>query len=736
MGLLQEAQIGRLGSRFSMNFRPREHAVHLSPMGRFYDRPVGIGVGVRLPQGTFILPFADLPGSVHFSRVEQEFFVEGVEFLARDEKLGIEFSCRFHSPFYPQDRKVSGAPFFYIELSARSFLHGRERFAPVEGEWFFSLEGGEVGEDDSLRLSFTSSVVKETWYFGNERPAEHRSEFSEGSFAGEVRVVPLDPGSGWRSAAEMGNVCYTKPFTIASPRESVHESLVIAAYQGGAVFRAWEEECRFLYTHDFHDIDSVIEYARTRREELLEKTVRFTETVHGSSLGEAARSLLACGFQNYLVNTWWVKGEREDHFFVWEGWCAFHSTLDVEYNNAWFGLLYWPELLEKQLDAWVKSFRPGGYPSHDLGILLEVKRQVYPHDMPVEESCNLLLVAFALWRWRGYQGWRDHLSELLRAVEYLLSSDTTGNGYPNVGVSNTIDDAAATVQYAREQTYLAIKTWSALKAISEMLEWAGEVDAHRATVERIEEMCARIEKTLDGEAWLGDHYAVCLPQSPEGLFDVWTGRPVDESDLAGWDAYSLYSPNGLLFLLAGGLRPGLDLERIRLDLLKAVEKSLTPYGCTHSSVDRSNVWLSQNLWRDQIAAYLGVDLFDMTERYWRFLEWENTQGRGGCFVDTYGWNWLSYYPRGVTAFGHLAALAGLQVNTQERSVALAPVRLPCRIPLLPLADWSEGSIPWLHCWLEGGALRWRVEGASAKGWRLDLASPEGEEAIRTRPAGA
>src|SRR5690606_21717290 len=99
----------------------------------------------------------------------------------------------------------------------------------------------------------------------------------------------------------------------------------------------------------------------------------------------AAKSLVACGFQNYLVNTWWVEGAQQDHFFVWEGWGAFHSTLDVEYNSAWFALLYWPELLEKQMEAWVRSFRPGGYPSHDVGILLEVKKQVYPHDMPVEE---------------------------------------------------------------------------------------------------------------------------------------------------------------------------------------------------------------------------------------------------------------------------------------------------------------------------------------------------------------
>ena len=48
MGLLQEALIGRLGSRFSLNLRPRERKIYLSPMGRFYDQPVEIGIGLRL----------------------------------------------------------------------------------------------------------------------------------------------------------------------------------------------------------------------------------------------------------------------------------------------------------------------------------------------------------------------------------------------------------------------------------------------------------------------------------------------------------------------------------------------------------------------------------------------------------------------------------------------------------------------------------------------------------------
>jgi hypothetical protein len=420
-----------------------------------------------------------------------------------------------------------------------------------------------------------------------------------------------------------------------------------------------------------------------------------------------------------LANSWWLwDGSQKDWFFIWEGWCSFNSTIDVEYNNSWFALLFWPELLEKQLDAWFQSIQPEGFPSHDIGILLEVDSQVYPHHMPVEESCNLLLLTYAIWRFKGCQKWRQHLPELIKVVEYLLSTDTTGNGYPNQGVANTIDDATASVQFAKEQTYLAVKVLATLTAFIELIGNIPDSAIYNELIEKSSRMIDNIKNTMENTAWLNDHYAVCLPQSVEGLRDVWTGKEVEGDVLDGWDAYSLYTTNGLLYLLATGLKPDLNYERLLTDLKQSLFKSITPFGCTHSSIDRSNVWLSQNLWRDQIASYLGIDLLDMAERYWKFLEWENTQGRGGCYVDTYGWNWLSYYPRGITTIGVLASALGVKVNAEKKTVELAPVRLPCRFPLTILADWENGSIPWVECWMEQGKILWRLEGQSPADWHI------------------
>ena len=68
----------------------------------------------------------------------------------------------------------------------------------------------------------------------------------------------------------------------------------------------------------------------------------------------------------------------------------------------------------------------------------------------------------------------------------------------------------------------------------------------------------------------------------------------------------------------------INYEKIKTDIHNSYKNTLTEYGYTHTSVDKSNIWISQNLWRDFVAAYFGIDLLDLTDRYWQFELFENT----------------------------------------------------------------------------------------------------------------
>jgi len=57
-----------------------------------------------------------------------------------------------------------------------------------------------------------------------------------------------------------------------------------------------------------------------------------------------------------------------------------------------------------------------------------------------------------------------------RLARFLMDADTTGDGIPNRGTANTIDDASPAVQYAKKSTYLGVKTLCALKSVERMAE--------------------------------------------------------------------------------------------------------------------------------------------------------------------------------------------------------------------------------------------------------------------------
>jgi len=62
----------------------------------------------------------------------------------------------------------------------------------------------------------------------------------------------------------------------------------------------------------------------------------------------------------------------------------------------------------------------------------------------------------------------------------------------------------------------------------------------------------------------------------------------------------------------------------------------------------------------------------------------------------------------VASVGAFAAAAGLSVDRVAGQVALSPVRVPLRVPLLPLADWEQGAVPWLDVSLVDGEVRARI----------------------------
>lgn len=685
---LHATAVSRLGSRFTLVLDPyAKHVLH-SALGRWLDLPMELTIGIETEKGEVIaLPFTSK--AQMFDAVEQELRLCGVRYRAHSVQHGVRLEAEIIAPFYPHDAVVSTAPLFYftVKVQPQPRLFWTSCQNPVQkGKLVMCLqrEGTQMtSSQGTLALEYAVSHVADERFaindfiVGDTPPIAHE------------RIVPLTEGT------LVENNGLVLPFDLAQNEQACLQ-WAWCAYVDAPVLKVFGKPMRFLYTRRFANVEEVARFAREEADTLLRKTEFVESLLDEASLSKSQLDLIRFSFQNFLLDSWWVVDEQgEEWFSVWEGSCYFHSTIDVEYNNGLVYFAFWLPLLEKLLDEWARfemQDEVGSYLAHDMGTHARVGKQAYPHPMQVEENANYLLMLHAYWRWTGnMEPARRHHALCRRLVDYFERSDTTGNGFPNEGVANTIDDASPAVQYAREQVYLAVKTLSACYAAAHIAQALGDGEWQT----QCERIVMRIRETLDAQAWLGDHYAVCLERTAEGLKDPWTGDPL-HGELGGWDAYSIYTANGLLYLLMSGHTPPVDLSRMKQDIANAYRHALTEYGCTHTSADKSNVWLSQNLWRDYIAAYLDVGLPDNSSRYMAMEMLMNTAGLDKGFIDTYFTNNLCFYPRGITSIGYLFALCGLQIDRTRNVVRLRQTApYPCRVPLLPLANWQKGEVPWV-----------------------------------------
>ncbi len=683
---LYDSIIACFGARFTVNLMPQARRYRVFPLGTFHyfdwqkSQTVGISIGtcpqivssetaligIAVGAATRVLPFGD--GDV-FAALRQRVTPLTTVIEASDPSLSVEAVFTFRSAFYPQDFEHSGVPAYCIEIA----LTNRAQ-ETVTAEAFFGLPLREAAPvSGGLR-----AVTPITFPPGIDHAGIDGLTFEQ-AIAGDSAAADLTG---------------PLPCLRASVRLEAGETRTVRFFHAGYIAQATLNQqgraLRFGYTTHWADAWDALNWLRERYADVVRKGNVFEQTVLAATIPPELKDILASAFKGVACNAWWA----ESGWFSVMEIGAYHSTLDVDFQLALFFLQYWPDLVRRMLDQWAAYYQPGsGYMAHDVGQHLEALGNRYGGPgsaMKVEENCNYLILLHHYWRATGdADALRDKQAIIAELLAFLLAADTTGSGLPNRYADNTNDWGSGLISASEEQSYHGVRLIAAYSAAAQMAGQYPGADWEPLCRDAIR----RINETL-AAGWLGDHYPISLA-APDSAHH-----------------YSMWTTHGLLYPLRSGQRLDIDLDRLRVDLISSTQRTMREHGCTHSTADVRG-WLTQNLWRDCIAAYLGVDLTNNLRRYLghgEYVSYEDTTilevanelmvvpgsvAEHSYAGQTHAFPLIDGHPRPACGFGLLYALAGVQYDAVAARLSLRPVSFPLRIALTHLADWENETVPWV-----------------------------------------
>ena len=698
--------LARLGSRFSLLIEPHHRRIRHSALGGLVDKPTDLMVGFVEPDGTErVLPFTTR--GTPLDNPEQFERLNSVTYRGYSSRYRLRFELNFHSVFYPQDETLCTIPVFYLEM--RITPAKRVRSAPPaeplpsEVKLFIRINrpdtiiSATAANLDGDRDSRSGDGHIDLTYRSPVNPTSNHSADTPSSDPGPTveareRIVSINPGC----EPDPDGRGMTLVLPVTEPGSGIKWRLLWAAYCDEPLPAATtpNDTAKLKYTQHWPNFDDVIDNALRMRDDRLAHSRRLEKLIEQTPLSMSQRHLLNQSFQAFLANThWWALDDESDWFTVSQGPYHHHAPIDGGYRTSLWYLTLWPKLLTQQLDQWTRyetSHTPSGG-----AVLTQSNNPAYQSGQsPLETTCNYLLLIQAYTRWTGdLSTARRHAGLIERLAAYITWTDRDNSGFPRGETLGLPDlDILATDNH-HKYVHLAIKRIAALQAASDLLN----INQKQELAQRIQETVDIDTAKIENLAWLDDHYAAWVDPPSTQSHELWESDTTAYTGSLDREAYTIRTADALLLPAIVAQPLLLDLKRLQTDTTNATRETLAAYGCGNTTNDIEDIWISQNLWRDHLAWYLGCGHSARPQRYWDLQVTSNTHLQSLGYCDTYLGNDEPFNPLGVASFGLLLAKPRLVINRHApggQLISVEPDRQsPQRWPLLPLADWKAGKIP-------------------------------------------
>jgi len=446
----------------------------------------------------------------------------------------------------------------------------------------------------------------------------------------------------------------------------------VCFYRGGEVTSGMP--ARYFYTEYFSSIEEVSKYALANFERQKKLALEFEGRL--GRLAEDRRFQLAHAIRSYYGSTQFLLAGDEPWWVVNEGEYRMMNTFDLTVDHLFFEMEMNPWAVRNQLEWFVKRFSyrdkvrlpgdsreyPGGISfTHDMGIANHVSKPGYStyelfgldgcfSHMTHEQLVNWVLCGVTYAKGAGDTKWlrtrmpvfedclvsllrRDHPEPKLR--DGVMSADSSRClGGAEI---TTYDSLDVSLGQARNNLYLAVKTWAAYLGLAEVLP-RGSRSAAEAALQ-----AARCADTVASHL------------REDGFIPAVMGE--------GNDSRIIPAIEGLAFPLVWGLGDALDFRGQYAGFLGALKRHLATVLVPGTCLFKNGGWklssTNDNSWLSKIylCQFVAERVFrlqpdaraDAAHRAWlvdprnAYFAWSDQMVNGVA-------SGSKYYPRGVTAW--------------------------------------------------------------------------------------
>lgn len=460
-------------------------------------------------------------------------------------------------------------------------------------------------------------------------------------------------------------------------------TIALGFYRSGTVTSGLETN--YLYTRYYSNLEDVLSTALDYADDLRAMAEAMNEELASCGLSPQRQFLLAHATHSYFGSTQLLHRTGQPVWVVNEGEYLMMNTFDLTVDHLFFEMRFHPWTVRNTMDLFADRYSyhdqvqdvsqgrdkyPGGISfTHDMGVASQFSTSGHSsYERPNLDGCFSHMTSEQLTNWvlcssvyalkTGDDDWlqkrtgvfleclesllnRDHFNPRKRRGVMGLDSLRCGKGQE----ITTYDSLDASLGQARNNLYLAVKTWAAYVALEAVFGRLGRAGSAKTASEGAQ----KAAKTIASQ------FAKKLGYIP-AVFE------------AGNTSAIIPAVEGLVFPYVLGLKKALSAsgpygEMIKI-LKRHIQAALKPGACICAT---SGGWkmssTSENTWMSKIALsqfvveqVLQMDFGRGQTNSWDMahVRWQQVGCADWAFVDqircTDGKDLGSrYYPRGVTA---------------------------------------------------------------------------------------